>query len=531
MPGPQRPTELDEMTFLGPFGGIQSQCALSQIEETGFQDANNILFYNGQLFPRQLLRDVSVTGQSAAITGIFDFYNYQGTRITGVFLNNGKVFRWNASNSTWIQITSTSTLSSTSQLVSWTVVAGKLCFSQGADPVQIWDGVGNIVQADSTGTNGVPAYHLGELNNHLILCPTIEAGALAPQRLRWSGAGDPTDWTSFNSGQSDLFNDLGPINGWRKIYQQGYIFQQWGIVAQIITGNGVVPFDFVPLSSRSKGLYYPYSISGFGEFAIYVGKDNVYIFDGSSSQPIGDQPIQSRSWIGARSRILGDLLTNGNPNNVFGYYTTSTNGREFETYLLVIPNASIWIYNIKEANWTRASIRSDITQKATCVGSFYTGSALMISQLIGPINSQNFTWASLAANSSPLDSIAIGSDGNGFIGLFDFTGKPMQSNVVTGSLQFGDSRHSKNVRHVRLKVEASQNFDITIYARNEQGQTEQEYYVVNSNPGTSTYQVLPFHIPGVFITFTITFNTTVVGMFRCSEISIGYDTGAEVRTQ
>jgi hypothetical protein len=532
MPGQQqhRPTELDELSIVGPFGGIQSQCALSQIEDTGFQDANNILFYNGQTFPRQTLRSVPIAGQSGEITGIFDFYNYAGIRITGAFLSNGGVFQWNSGSSSWVLVPPANALSAITQLVSWTVVAGKLCFSQGTDPIKLWDGVNPIVQADGTGLNGVPAFHLGELNNHLIICPTIEAGKLAPQRLRWSGAGDPTDWTSFNAGQTDLFNDLGPINNWKKIYQQGYIFQQWGITQQIITGNGLVPFDFVPLSSRSKGLYYPYSVSGFGEFAIYVGKDNVYTFDGSASHPIGDQPMQGKSWIGARDRILGDLLTNGNPNNVYGYYTTSSNGKEFETYILVIPGASVWIYNMKEANWTRVSL-TEITPKPTCIGSFYTGSPLMISQLVGPINSQNYTWASLAASASPLDSIAFGGDSGAYIGLLDFSGSPVQCNVMTGSLQFGDSRHSKNVRHVRFKVEALSAFDITIYARNEQGQTEQEYYTIGANPGTSSYQVLPFHIPGVFITMTITFNTTLIGMFRCSEISIGYDTGAEVRTQ
>lgn len=522
-----RSTELPELVISGPFGGIQSECGRRQIEDTGFGDVLDVIFQDGQLYPRRTLSTIPAPATTNGIRGIFDFYNFQGIRITGVFTDSG-VWKWNSTTSTWTQITGT--LTASQNLFSWTVVAGKLCFSQGIDKVQQWDGAATTF-GPTDATNAVPAYHLGELNTHLIACPTVEGGTFAPQRIRWTGVGDPTDWTSFSSGESDLFNDLGPITGWKKIYQQGYVFQQWGVVQQVPTGNGSVPWDFVPLSSKSKGLYYPYSLSGYGEFAIYVGKDNVYLFNGSSSQPIGEMPLQGRAWIGARDRILADLVTNGNPNTVYGYYTTSTNGQEFETYILVIPSASVWIYSVKESSWTRIGLGEIVAPPPTVVGSFYTGAALRINQLVGPISSQNWTFIGLANSIPPTDSIAFGGNSGGYVGLFDLSGTPRTCSVTTGSLCFQDTRHSKNVRHVRLTCEAYQAFDVTVNAQNEQGQLETKYFVVAADPGTTSYQVLPFHIPGVFITFTITFNTTVVGAFAISEIAFGYDIGAEVRTQ
>ena len=223
-------------------------------------------------------------------------------------------------------------------------------------------------------------------------------------------------------------------------------------------------------------------------------------------------------------------MTNGNPTNVYGHYSTSTNGHEFEVYYLIIPAASVWIYSVKERNWTRVSnITPSVTP--TVVGAFYTGASIRIMDLKGPISSQNWTFSTLGSQATPLDSTAFGGASGGYLGLFDFTGTVMPGTLMTGSLSFGDTRHSKNLRKVRIVCEALQDFDITISAQNEQGQKESEYYVVKSDPGTTTYQVFPFHIPGVFITLTFQFNTNVVGNFNLSEIGLQYDTGAEVRTQ
>lgn len=504
---------------MGPFGGVQSECALVQIESDGFQDAVDVMFYDRSLFPRPGL-SYKPSPTTTPIQAVFDFFDSTGNRHSGVIANQS-LYIWNSAGQTWNQITGT--LSNVTGPYSWTVVAGKLLFSNGVDVVQSWDGSAATFAAVSP--NAVPAFHLGELGNHLIACPTIEGGAYAPQRLRWTGAGDPTDWTSFDSGIVDLFNDLGPINGYRKIYQQGYVFQQWGIVQMSLTGNADQPFYFVPLSSKQKGLYYPWTLSGSGEFAIYVGKDNVYLFNGSSSEPIGDAPLAARTWLGARDRILADLYSSPSGTQAYGFYLPSTRSHEYETYWLIIPGSSTWVYGLKEGNWTRYTWNPSTAQVAS---TFYDIGSLRIIDLIGPISAQTFQMDSLTGQ-NPSDSFAIGfSDGS--IGMFDFgTLLDRTWSLATGTLAFGDTRHSKDIRRIRLCLEPYTNVTFTISATNEQGQNQTQTFSIPASPGNTQYQVFPFHFPGIYT--VITFSGPSGQNFRLSEIAIGFNIGKEVATQ
>ena len=521
MPAPKRPTELTELSFLGPFGGIQSEAARVQLESEGFADAVDVIFYDRSILPRPGL-SFKPQPTTQPIQGIFDFFDSGGIRHSGVIANQS-LYSWNPSTGTWTTITGP--LSPGSNLFSWTVVGGKLLFSQGIDPVQVWDG--NALTYSVVSANAVPAFHLGELGNHLISCPVKIGTAYAPQRLMWTGAGDPTDWTSFDSGQVDLFNDLGPINGWRKVYQQGYVFQQWGIVQQALTGNANQPFIFVPLSSRQKGLYYPFSLSGSGEFAIYVGKDNVYLFNGSASTPIGDAPIQGRSWLGARDRILADLYSSPQGNMAYGFYVPSTRNQEYETYWLIIPGGSTWVYSMKEGNWTRFTFNPAV---GNLIANFFdVSNGLRIIDLLGTIQSQTWSPAGLVGIAAPQDSIAIGFN-DGTVGTFDFTvlsDRPWT--ITTGSLAFGDTRHSKDLRRIRVVLETYTQVDLTIQATNEQSQQQTQTFSIPAVLGTTTYEVFPFHLPGVFITLTL--SGPAGQNFRMSEISLGFGIGREVTTQ
>jgi len=518
MPGPKRQTELQELSFTGPFGGIQSECPLVEIEGDGFADALDVIFYDGALQPRPGLAYLPVPSPGAhTVLAIFDFFDPVGGRHTGVIAQDGI---WELLSGAWVQ--RTGTLTAIDNYFSWTVVGGQLLFSQGSDPVQLWNGTSATF---SPVTGGVPAFHLGELNGHLIACPTIESGAFAPQRLRWTASGNPNDWTGFDAGIADLFNDLGPINGWRKIYQYGYVFQQWGIVTQMPTGNALVPWVFQPLSSRQKGLYFPYTLSGTGEFAVYVAKDNVYLFNGSSSEPIGDMPLRGRSWIGARDRILADLFTSANPDKTYGFYLPSTKSHEFETYWILIPGSSTWVYNFKERNWMRFSWPND----SAVMGTMFQQQQVRIMDLRGTIASQSTTIAGLAGGNINTDAAAISFAG-GLIGFFDFVNASDRPwSLTTGTLAFGDTRHSKDIRRIRLCIEPDTSVDITIAATNEQGQSETQVFNIAANPGRTSYQVFPFHIPGFYTQLTL--SGPAAQSFRLSEIAVGYGVGKEAATQ
>src|SRR5437899_8277743 len=327
-----RSEELYEFPFLGPFGGVQSELPPDLIEGLGFLDSQNILFRKGVAYARPAFNSVAaIPNPQEALIGVANFFNKPGTEIQGVFTPT-RLLRWNGVSATWTPITGTAFTGASSNLFQTAVVNYKLCFSNGIDPVKTWDGIGTTYLDVA---NAVPARYLMELDTHLVVANTVELGTALTQRVRYTGAGDPTDWTSFNAGAYDAFNSLGPINGLAKLYQAGYLMQQLGITQVIPTGIGVFPFRFVPLTSKGRGCISPYSLATFGEeLAVYVGKDNVYTFDGSNSIPIGDSRIDGRRRVGARSRIFADLSTI-NPVSALAWITTTVNGQPFNAYCLV----------------------------------------------------------------------------------------------------------------------------------------------------------------------------------------------------
>jgi hypothetical protein len=194
-------------------------------------------------------------------------------------------------------------------------------------------------------------------------------------RIRWSGAGDPTDNTGFTDGQNDILTNLGPISGLAKIYQQGYVFHKQGITQMLPTGLGSAPFRFTTFGSKGKGNWFPYSLAVYGEEgAAYIGQEDVFFFDGTQSIPIGSRPVQGNRRVGARARIMSELAQ-ATANSIRGFISTSIKGTDYKAYWIVIPGVGVWRYNFDEQNW----VRDGYDRNATDVGPFYSyqGSRIM----------------------------------------------------------------------------------------------------------------------------------------------------------
>jgi hypothetical protein len=521
-PNQPRQDELPDIMFRGPFGGFQSELPLDDIEDVnGFQDTLNMMFRIGRASPRPPANaQALLPNPQEPFVGETDFFTALGNRIQTV-ITPTRMFQWNPLIGTWTQITGALS-GPANQLFTWSVVGGKLYFCQGVNIVQMWDGITpGFANAAAT---AVPGKYLFELDNHLLVCNTIEAGpAPAPQRVHWTGIGDGTDWTSLESGQVDLFNDLGPITGGVKLFQSGYIFQQWGIIQVTPTGIGTSPFYFSSLSAHSKGCIAPYSLAAFGEDIVaYVGKDNIYIFDGTSSTPIGDAPYQGRRRIGARSAIFVDLSVS-NLNTVFGYLSSSINGNPYKAYWL-FTNVSTWVYNFDEGNWTRFAFQ----KTPTMAGTINRTSGIEIMQLIGTIAQQSWSPDTLTGNTQ-LDSMFLGfSDGTP--GIIDFTGTCESTALLqSGQCYFGDRMHSKTLKRFIIKFRDLGPVSFIMTVVNEKGFSQTQTVL---NLGTGSGQVLKKQIPGFNIsghdlvwTLTIKQNQAV----QIVEIRPKFDVGGEFR--
>jgi hypothetical protein len=347
--------EMPEFPITGPFGGIQSELPLDQIEDYGFADSTNILFRKGVAYlrPGYTLVTPFPSDPTQSVLGIADFFDSVGVRHQ-VVLTQTHMWEFISSTESWVEITGPGFTGSPTQTWAWDVVANKLCFSQGKDPVFLWDGISPNY---TTSGMGAPAANfIAEVGFHLMTQNIVQGASVLTQSYQWSGIGDPTDWVSFSSGQNNILNNLGPGQGLLKLGQYGYGWHNWGIVQIQPTGIGAAPFYFTGIANSNVGNICRRSLARFNkdgvECAAYVGKDNVYVFNQSSVTPIGDSPIDGRRRLGARSRIFADLLT-ADALTAYGFVTQNIGGQIYNAYWLIIPTVSVWVYNFDEGNWTR----------------------------------------------------------------------------------------------------------------------------------------------------------------------------------
>lgn len=490
--------ELPEFAITGPFGGFQSEVPRDQIEQFGFSNVRNMLFRLGgaRVRPGYTLQE-AMPGAQEAIIGIADFFTEDELR-TQTILTATRLLQFLAGSFTDIPPTTPFT-GTEDDFWSWTVVNNKLLFSNNVNPVYSWDGITPtcaIVSPDA-----VAAKFLLELNTHLLVANTLEGGNRFSQRVRWTAAGDPTDWVGFNTGVVDILNSLGPITGLTKLYQTGYAFHQWGITQIIPTGIGTAPFRFIPMTSKARGNICPYSVASSGEeLSAYVGKDNVYAFNGTSSEPIGDKPVEgSRSRAGARTAIFADIFA-GDNKHVLGYITENINGRNFSAYWLVIPNIAVWVYNFDEKNWTRFVYSSWIT----AIGTFYAAGLIRIIDLVGLISDQNWTPDTLNV-SNPFDAMMLGFEDGG-PALVDFTNYSELDWSVSGTHVFGDRRHTKTVKKFRICIADVGQTSFNVTVSNQNGQSESQVVTMGTGSGDVLSRVLAFNVPGIRINWTVSGN-------------------------
>lgn len=522
-PGTLRDNELPEFAIRGPFGGIQSEAPLDAIEEAGFADALNILFRKGAAQVRgSFTATALMPNPQEPICGIADFFDVAASRHT-VIMTPTRLLEWNSVSQDWSTVITGVLTGAATNLFRWAVVGQKLCFCQGVDKVKIWDGI-SVAFADAS-PNAVPARYLAEIANHLVVGDCIIGGTRAPQRVMWTGAGDPTDWTSLSSGQTDLFNDLGPITGLIKLYQSGFVMQNWGVTQATPTGQGLKPFDFVSLSSHSKGNVAPHSLAPYGEsHAPYIGKDNVYDFNGVQSVPIGDLPVANTRWrLGARRRIFADLAVS-NLQTVWGFTSTSIGGQDYNAYWIIIPTVSCWIFNFDEFNWTRVSF----PKIAKTAGVFSRRGIIRIMDLVGTISDQSWTPITLVSNEA-LDIMLIGCE-DGTPLAFDFTGVSESGwLMLTAQLTMKDHRHEKTVKKLRLSyrdVMAAAN--ITVSVANEKGVIQTKTKTLGTGSGKVKTAIYTFDVPGYYLMVQVSGDAGV--LTEITEITPIYDVGGELRS-
>jgi len=523
--------ELRESPVTGPFGGIQSELPVSLIEDYGFANCQNIAFRFGTAQARPTYATLPAPpglGFGEYITTFATFWDSLGRRQQVVFTNGAKIYTWNGV--AWVQLAGPALgpLVLPTFPFATAVLNQRLCFANGGPfntvKVYIYDPVGNPGNYTLSSANSQEPFCLAEIGLHLMTSDVnVIAVGLKPQRYQWSGAGDPTDWVSFSAGVNDQLTDIGPASGLLKLGQYGFGFHPFGILQIIPTGLGTAPFAFVPIAGGKIGSAWIFTLQklciGGLDCGIFVGPDNVYVFNQTSLLPIGDTPIGQRRRLGARSRIFADLAPFNPATGARSYVTYAPGSSPFLSYMILVLGSNtdptlcpLWIYNFDEENWTRW-----IFNKV-------------------PVALGDFSLT-VGVTLIPVGGIKIGiSFADGTVGYIDFSqaadhallgGSETSTSIKSGKCIFSDRRHRHTNKKFRLVFTDLGSVTWTLTITNEVGQSAQQSATLGTNSGDDLTYIFSVPLSGLRLQWTLT--APANSKFSIVEVAPIYDIAGEQR--
>lgn len=218
-----------------------------------------------------------------------------------------------------------------------------LCVTNGVDPIMKWNGTGEFVNLG--GTPNVAKYlgYFGSVGfEHLMSAWTNDGTYNLPQTVEISDAGNPesglTTYYEFLNNDDEIVG-LASLGTRIIVYKRNSITVGWPTPE----GGNTDPFDWNQDQIRDVGAVSIRTVVDFGTYHIFLGQDNVYIFDGSATIP-----------------IAGDLVN---------YFQETVNKpyiersfafalRELRLYCLCVPcgteeyPSKVFAYNYDEKHWT-----------------------------------------------------------------------------------------------------------------------------------------------------------------------------------
>jgi len=256
--------------------------------------------------------------------------------------------------------------------------------TNGTDEVWKWTGSGALsalIDVWPTGVTSLTCRKLIEFKNHLLFLDVSEDGNRYPQRVRWSDTADPNDFLNGNANYQDLSGA-----DWIQTaikFKGDYlaIFKERSIWLGYATGDsGIFQFD---QKVTGAGCAAPATVESLGDELIFLGWDDIYVFNGIDYESIGSQ-IQ---------REFFDDLAPGDMDKCFGVII-----EEQKEYWLFAPSLNsdycdiAWVFNYELNSWTKHDFAAvdGSTNGISQYGYYEKQSNVTIGDLSGTIGQQ--TW-------------------------------------------------------------------------------------------------------------------------------------------
>jgi hypothetical protein len=253
------------------------------------------------------------------------------------------------------------------------------------DPVIVFKGGSNTSWAELLQTVGGVSFRakfLVEFKSHLLFLDTTEGGSRYPQRVRWSNTADPDNIDTGNAS----FNDISGtdwISGAVKfrgdllgIIKEDSIWICWA------TGDSSI-FDFERKVS-GQGCPAPRTIKVINGDIVFLGREDVYIFDGITLSPLGTTSDDPQS-----TKVRRELVEQINYEQVARAFALI---REQEKeYWILIPTSGTYpdtafVFNYELGSWSKFTFNDYITGH----GFYQLDSSVTYDDLTGTFDSQ--TW-------------------------------------------------------------------------------------------------------------------------------------------
>ena len=175
-----------------------------------------------------------------------------------------------------------------------------------------------------------------------------EGSGRIPFRARWSALNDATSWT-VGTNQADFQDipDSGAITGLIGSGRYATILMEKAIVRASYVGTPLIyQIDKV---ETTRGCTFSGSVSYIGQTIFYLNEDGFYLFDGRSSQAIGQEKINKFFFNDANIGQLDKISSAIDPeNNIVAWsYVSNASGSTTPDKLL--------IYNYVLKRWSIAS--------------------------------------------------------------------------------------------------------------------------------------------------------------------------------
>jgi hypothetical protein len=385
------------VSFDMPARGLNLQVPGLFLDKQFTPAATNVRFYQGEVLNRPgivtqggVLDNVPLAGHLHLLPDR-TLYTLLATKTT--------LYYWNTTTLAWTDVTTGTPWTGTdNDPWSFTTYDDDVYMSNGVDKIYTWNdpsGPDVAVVAASE-----PARYLITYAGRILAAHTTESSVVHADRLRWSAHLDPTVWDSVanpSAGFTETFDWPGPITGLSALAPHAFIHKRDAIIRVTETGLLTPAFAFQKVSEI--GAAEGRTIAQIRGHAFFMGTDDVYIFNGSDVEPIGE-PIRKE---------LYAVLNREHIRKAFAFLIPEVN----EYWLCVPTGGNTWPNTVYRYNWAEKTWARD-SFEATAHTSLQSGSneVIIIDRGANPIPPEDLddVFDTIDDWITPIDSGLSGAD-------------------------------------------------------------------------------------------------------------------------